>query len=142
LIWRDVYVECEVDTADLRAHLAAVFGVKPHGVAVVPDEVAMPVAGSHAVVAVVRACPGDYQHMLSIYLFGDQDAVERLDERLVLQALARRLGCAILLPAEGPDPYRFVRFSPLRLAEEVIVEPEPFEEHGAVRVTTAENGNA
>ncbi|MGD9614988.1 MAG: hypothetical protein AB7H90_05970 [Alphaproteobacteria bacterium] len=133
MIWRDVYVAAEVGEAQLREHLAGVFGVTPNRVSVVPNETDMPPLDSYPVVGVIRRREGEYPYMLSIYLFGDQDTLNNLDENSLLQALAMHIGCSILAPANDPDPYRFVRFSPVGPVEEVGVEPNALDEHGAIK---------
>ena len=134
MIWRDFFVEADVGAVGLQAGVAAAFGVAPPLVAVVPDVAAMPQPGRYAVVATVQPAGGEYRLMVSVYLFEELGATGDPDDRPILASLATRLGCALLLPAEDPNPFRFVRFTPHGPPHEVYVDADALDETGEVRV--------
>ena len=55
----------------------------------------------YEVVAETRPARGEARLLATLFLFRDPAAVERVDDGAVMQALADRLGWAVLLPDEN-----------------------------------------
>ena len=73
---------------------------------------------------------GQYCMMAALFVLRDQAALNQLDDRAILQALADRLGCAVLLPDEtvlNLPIYR--RFRPGIVADKVELDPDGLDEY-------------
>ena len=68
--------------------------------------------------------------LAALFLFRDPVALERVDGGAVMQALADRLGCAVLLPDEADtDPeFNYLRFRPGSAADRVSLDPDALDE--------------
>ncbi len=130
-IWRTVFVEAEVDIATLARGLAGALDVGAAQVAAVtdtPDGWPAWVEG-YEVVAEIRPACGAARLLATLFLFCDPAAVERVDDRAMMQALADRLGCAVLLPDEADtDPFNYLRFRPGSAADRVSLDPDALDE--------------
>ncbi len=131
MIWRSMFVEAEVDIAALAFGLAGALNADVARVAVVAD---MPdgwpewVEG-YEVVAETRPARGEARMLVTLFLFRDPAAVERVNDGAVMQALADRLGCAVLLPDEADtDPFNYLRFRPGSAADRVSLDPDALDE--------------
>ena len=130
-IWRSMFVEAELDSAALARGLAGALDTDTARIAVVAD---MPegwpawVEG-YEVVAETRPACGGALLLATLFLFRDPAAVERVDDGAVMQALADRLGCAVLLPDEADaDPFNYLRFGPGSTADRVSLDPDALDE--------------
>ena len=130
-IWRTVFVEAEVGIIGLARGLAGALDVGAAQVAAVadtPDGWPAWVKG-HEVVAEIRPACGGARLLATLFLFRDPAAVERVDDGAVMQALADRLGCAVLLPDEADtDPFNYLRFRPGSAADRVSLDPDGLDE--------------
>ncbi len=131
-IWRDMFIEAGVDASTLAQGLAGTLGVDAARVAVV--------AGTHEgwpawvegyeVLAETWPAQGEARLMATLFLFRDPAEVERVDDGAVAQALADRLGCAVLLPDEADtDPFNCLRFRPKAVMDRVSLDPDALDEH-------------
>ena len=130
-IWRTVFVEAEVGVVSLARGLAGALDVGAAQVAAVadtPDGWPSWVKG-YEVVAEIRPACGEARLLATLFLFRDPAAVERVDDGAVMQALADRLGCAVLLPDEADtDPFNYLRFRPGSAADQVSLDPDALDE--------------
>ena len=131
-IWRSMFVEAEVDAAALAFDLAGALGVDAVRVAAVADapEGWPAWAEGCEVVAETRPARGEALLLATLFLFRDPAAAARVDDGAVAQALADRLGCAVLLPDEADaDPFNDLRFRPGSAADRVGLDPDALDEH-------------
>ena len=130
-IWRTVFIEAEVGIVGLACDLAGALDVGAAQVAVVaetPDGWPAWVEG-YEVVAETRPARGEARLLATLFLFRDPAAVERVDDGAVMQALADRLGWAVLLPDEADaDPFNTLRFGPGSTADRVSLDPDALDE--------------
>ena len=67
--------------------------------------------------------------MAAMFVLRDQAAVDQLDDHTILQALADRLGCAVLLPDDADtDPFNYLRFRPGSTVDRVSLDPDALDE--------------
>ena len=130
-IWRTMFVEAEVGIVGLARGLAGALDVGAAQVAAVadaPDGWPAWVKG-YEVVAEIRPACGEVGLLATLFLFRDPAAVERVEDGAVMQALADRLGCAVLLPDEADtDPFNYLRFRPESAADRVSLDPDALDE--------------
>lgn len=131
-IWRTVFVEAEVGIVGLARGLAGALDVGAAQVAAVadtPDGWPAWVKG-YEVVAEIRPACGGARLLATLFLFRDPVAMERVDDGAVMQALADRLGCAVLLPDEADtDPFNSLRFRLGSTADRVSLDPDALDEN-------------
>ena len=129
-IWRDVFIENNVDLPALAHSLASAFGVNTAQVAVVTtDEEWLTLPDGFEVVVETRPTCGEARLMATLFLFRDAAEVERVEDRAVVQDLADGLGCAVLLPDDADmDPFNYLRFRPSVPADRVSLDPEGLDE--------------
>ena len=130
-IWRTVFVEAEVGIVGLARGLAGALDVGAAQVAAVADTPdGWPAwVKVYEVVAEIRPECGEARLLATLFLFRDPAAVERVDDGAVMQALADRLGCAVLLPDEADtDPFNYLRFRPGSAADRVSLDPDALDE--------------
>ena len=127
-----MFIEAEVGIVGLTCDLTGALDVGAAQVAAVadtPDGWPAWVKG-YEVVAEIRPACGEARLLATLFLFRDPAAVERVDDGAVMQALADRLGCAVLLPDEtDTDPFNSLRFRPGSAVDRVSLDPDALDEH-------------
>ena len=129
-IWRDVFIEANVDPPGLARGLANAFGVDTARVAVLAGWPWPAWVEGFEVVAETWPTRGEARLMAVLFLFRDPAEVERVEEQIVIQALADSLGCTVLLPDDADiSPFNYLRFRPSVSADRVSLAPEGLDEH-------------
>ena len=126
MIWRDVYIEADVEASTLASALASAFGVNETRIGVVagggvwPDWVK-----SCEVWAGLWPTRGEARLIAMLFVNRDKAEVECLDDRAVSQALANNLNCTVFL-ADEADTYsdNYWRLRPASPAERVALDPD------------------
>ena len=131
-IWRSAFIQAEVNIVALAHGLADALDVDTARIAVVADtpEGWPAWVEGYEVVAETRPARGEARLLATLFLFRDPAAVGRVDDGAMMQALADRLGCAVLLPDEADtDPFNYLRFRPGSTADRVSLDPDALNEH-------------
>ncbi len=129
-IWRDVFIENNVDPPALACDLANVFGVDTARVAVLAGWPWPAWVEGFEVVAETWPTRGEARLMAMLFLFRDPAEVERVEDQTVVQTLADSLGCAVLLPDDADmNPFNYLHFRPSVSADRVSLDPEGLDEH-------------
>jgi len=127
-IWRDIFIENCIGDEALAKALANVL--------VVPKELVEIKRGGgiwsdsfRDVRVEIWPTHGQYCMMAALFVLRDQAAVNQLDDHTILQALADRLGCAVLLPDETVLSLPvYLRFRPGAAPDKVGLDPEGLDE--------------
>lgn len=98
-IWRDIFIENCVGDEALAAALADAL-VAPGKLIEIKRGGGMWSDTPRDMRVEIWPAHGQYCMMAALFVLRDQAAFNQLDDRTVLQALADRLGCAVLLPDE------------------------------------------
>ena len=134
-VWRDVFIGKDVDPPALTRGLANAFGVDTARVAILAaDEEWLTLSDGFEIVAETSPTCGEARLMATLFLFRNPAEVERVEDQIVVQALADNLGCTVLLPDEADmDPFNYLRFRPHVPVERVSLDPDGLDE-GPTRV--------
>ncbi len=126
MIWRDVYIEADVEAFTLAPALAGAFGVNETRIGVVAGGGVWPDWVKNCEVwAGLWPARGEARLMAMLFVNRDTAEVERLDDRTVAQVLADALGCTVFL-ADEADSYsdNYWRLRPGLPAERVALDPD------------------
>ena len=124
-IWRSVLIEANLGSRALTDALANALGVDVAELAIVEGRSGeWPAEAYGEVVAETWPASGESRLMVTLFLYRDPAAVEQVDDRMFVQALADRLGCAVLLPDEADtDPFNYLRFRPHKTMDRLSIDP-------------------
>ncbi len=127
-IWRDIFIEnCIGDEA---------FATALAGALAVPKELIEIKRGGgmwsdtyRDVRVEIWPTRGQYCLMAALFVLRDQAALNQLDDQAILQALADRLGCTVLLPDETVlNLPIYLRFRPGAVPDKVDLDPDGLDE--------------
>lgn len=127
-IWRDIFIENCIGDEALTAALSDAL--------VAPRQLIETKRGggrwsdtSREMRVEIWPAYGQYCMMAALLILRDQSALHQLDDRTVLQALADRLGCAVLLPDETVLSLPiYLRFRPGAAPDKVELDPDGLDE--------------
>lgn len=127
-IWRDIFIENCIGDGALATALANALVVPRKFIEIkrgggmwsdTPRDMRVEIWPTH----------GQYCMMAALFVLRDQAALNQLDDRAVLQALADRLGCAVLLPDETVlNLPIYLRFRPGVAPDKVELDPDGLDE--------------
>ncbi len=133
-IWRDVLIEVDPGSQVLAQSLADAFKVDIGKVDI--GKVAVVTGGPERwptkppeIVADTQPVCGESRLTVTLFVCREPAMVERMDDKVVVQALADRIGCTVLLPDDGDtSPFSFVRFRPRATHDRVDLDPDGLDE--------------
>ncbi len=127
-IWRDIFIENCIGDEALATALADAL-VVPKDLIEIKRGGGMWSDMFRDVLVEIWPTHGQYCMMAALFVLRDQAALNQLDDRAILQALADRLGCAVLLPDETVlNLPVYLRFRPGAAPDKVDLDPEGLDE--------------
>ena len=123
-IWRDIFIENRIGDEALADAL-----VVPRNLIEIKRGGGMWSDTLRDVRVEIWPTHGQYCMMAALFVLRDQAALNQMDDQAVLQALADRLGCAVLLPDETvPNLPVHLRFRPGAAPDKAGLDPEGLDE--------------
>jgi hypothetical protein len=129
MIWHDFLLGKHVSDADLRAALAAAFGIEEHAVDVVHS--AEDIQPHRPIVAELSDSEGEFPLKIALYA---SDVAQSASPAEVLQRLCDRLETSALTPDESADPYNMILFGVRTKPRPVAVDVDALDQRGEYRV--------
>ena len=127
-IWRDIFIENCIGDEALAIALADAL-VAPRKLIEIKRGGGMWSDTLRDVRVEIWPTHGQYCMMAALFVLRDQAALNQLDDRAILQALADRLGCAVLLPDETVlNLPIYLRFRPGAAPDKVGLDPDGLDE--------------
>ena len=122
-IWRDIFIENCISDEAFATALADVL-VVPRNFIEIKRGGGMWSDTHRDVLVEIWPTNGQYCLMAALFVLRDQAALTQLDDRAILQTLADRLGCAVLLPdATVLNLPIYLRFRPGAAPDKVDLDP-------------------